>query len=256
MLFHSQIARTRRRSLCAVARRNVLIRSDRPLISFSFDDFPRTALTVGGSILRDAGVHGTYYVAAGLVNTLNALGPQFREEDLRELLAAGHELASHTYSHTSARNTGFARYVREVEKGYQTLVETFGLNASRQFAYPYGELTLRVKLTVGQTMQSCRGIWPGLNGPGVDLSLLYANSLYGDTNQLAPLKALIDENNRRQSWLIFYTHDVQRTPSAYGCTPALLEQVVRAAAKSGARIATVAEVIALATADRLVPEMC
>src|SRR5216683_2724894 len=246
MLLRSQIASTRHKALCALARRDVLIPCDRPLISFSFDDFPRTALTVGGSILQDAGVRGTYYAAPGLINTLNDLGPQFRREDLLDLLAAGHELASHTYSHASARTTRLANYVHEVEKGYQTLAGTLGLNASRQFAYPYGEVTLRVKRTVGPKMQSCRGICPGLNGLHVDLNLLRANRLYGNSDQFAPAKALIDENSRHKSWLIFYTHDVRPNQSSYGCTPALLEQVVRTAVESGARIATVAQVIALA----------
>jgi peptidoglycan/xylan/chitin deacetylase (PgdA/CDA1 family) len=215
------------------------------LISFSFDDFPRTALTVGGSILQDAGVRGTYYAAPGLMNTSNDLGAQFRREDLLDLLAAGHELGSHTYSHASARTTGLANYGQDVEKGYETLAGTLGLTTSRQFAYPYGDITLRVKSRIGPKMQSCRGIWPGLNGPYVDLNLLRANRLYGNSEQLIPAKALIEENSRKKSWLIFYTHDVQPNPSPYGCTPALLEQTVRTALISGAQIATVAEVIAL-----------
>jgi len=246
MFLRSRIAYARRKALCALACRDVLILSDRPLISFSFDDFPRTALTVGGSILRQAGVYGTYYVAPGLINTLNDLGPQFSREDLLDLVDAGHELASHTYSHASARKTRVASYVQDVEKGYQTLVETLGLKTSRQFAYPYGEITFRVKRTVGPIMQSCRGIFPGLNGPHVDLNLLRANRLYGDGEQFGQTKALIEENSRKKSWLIFYTHDVQANPSRFGCTPAFLERVVRTAVQSGALIATVAEVIALA----------
>ena len=246
MILRSQIAGARRKALSALGRRDVRIPCDRPLISFSFDDFPRTALSVGGSILQDAGVRGTYYAAPGLIDSQNELGPQFRREDLIELLQAGHELASHTYSHVSARTSGLADYVDEVERGYQALTETLGLIASRQFAYPYGEVTLRVKRAVGPKMQSCRGIWAGLNGPNVDLNLLRANSLYGGTDQFSSIQALIDENSRKMSWLIFYTHDVRPNPSPYGCTPALLEQAVRAAARSEARIATVAEVIRLA----------
>lgn len=245
MLLRSPIAGARRRALCAFARREVLIPSDRPLISFSFDDFPRTALTIGGSILRDAGACGTYYTAPGLENTLNDLGPQFRREDLVDLLAAGHELASHTYSHTSARTTNIGRYFDEVEKGYRVLTETLGLKASRQFAYPYGEVTFRVKRTVAPNMESCRGIWPGLNGPRVDLNLLRANHLYGDIDQLAIPRALIHENAKRRSWLIFYTHDVRPNPSPFGCTPTFLERVVHLAVESGSRIATVGQVSAL-----------
>jgi len=246
MWLRSQVAGFRRRALLALVRRDVVIRSDRPLISFSFDDFPRTALTAGGSILKNAGVRGTYYVASALIDTVNNLGAHFQKEDLFELLADGHELASHTYSHVSARSTSHVNYGREIEKGYRALTETFGLNASRHFAYPYGDITLRVKGAVAPTMQSSRGIYPGLNGPRTDLNLLRANSLYGDVEQLAPNKALIEKNRRNKYWLIFYTHDVRPNPSPYGCTPALFEQVVQAAVESGARIATVHEVVSLA----------
>jgi len=245
MSLRSKLGSLRRAALCAVARRDAEIRCDLPLVSFSFDDFPRTALTVGGKILKDAGIRGTYYTAAGLMDCVNALGPQFRRDDLHDLLQEGHELGSHTFSHVSASVTGLADYCREVLRGYRTLTESLGLNASRNFSYPFGEVTFRVKKYVASNTQSCRGIFGGLNGPVVDLNLLYANSLYGGIEQLTPAKALLDENARRKSWLIFYTHDVQPNPSPYGCTPALLEQIVRAAVRSGARIATIAEVTSL-----------
>src|ERR1700747_1049840 len=53
---------------CARAffRRPVAIRTNRPLISFTFDDFPQSALFVGGAILKRFGLRGTYYVSLGL----------------------------------------------------------------------------------------------------------------------------------------------------------------------------------------------
>ena len=255
MFLRAQIAGTRRKALCALARRDVSLPCDRPLISFSFDDFPRTALTVGGAILQDSGVRGTYYAAPGLISTQNHLGEHFCTDDLLNLLATGHELGTHTYSHVSARALGLASYVDEVEKGYQALAEMPGLRVTRHFSYPFGEITLRVKRAIGPRMQSCRGIYPGLNGPRVDLNLLRANRLYGDVAGSLAAEALINENSRAQSWLIFYTHDVRTNPSPYGCTPALLTNVVRAAVKSGARIATVAEVLALAQANQTASEL-
>ena len=249
MTLRSQIAGVHRQALCFLARRDVQILSDRPLVSFSFDDFPRTALVVGGSILKDARIRATYYVAPALVDTVNGLGPQFQKDDLSLLLEAGHELASHTYSHISARSVPVTAYSEEVQKGYCSLAEAFGANASRHFAYPFGDVTLQVKRVVASSMLSCRGIYPGLNGPTTDLNLLHANSLYGDLDQLASARALVEENRRNKSWLIFYTHDVQPKPSPYGCTPGLLEQVVQAAIESGARIVTIGEAVALARAD-------
>ena len=36
---------------------------EEPVVSFTFDDFPRSALTVGGRVLRAHGWAGTYFTA-------------------------------------------------------------------------------------------------------------------------------------------------------------------------------------------------
>jgi peptidoglycan/xylan/chitin deacetylase (PgdA/CDA1 family) len=220
-----------------------MLQTDLPLITFSFDDFPRTALETGGAILEDMGVRGTFYGAAGLMGSTCEVGPIFVEEDLHVLIEKGHELASHTYSHVPARTTPVSRYRDEVMKGYGTFVKNLGLPATRNFSYPFGEVTLKVKREVAPSMMSCRGIIKGLNGPLVDLNLLRATSLYGGIERLAGALSLISQNAEQGTWLIFYTHDVQANPTPYGCTPELLEQVVCAALRSGARIATVAEIL-------------
>jgi peptidoglycan/xylan/chitin deacetylase (PgdA/CDA1 family) len=46
------------------------MRNREPMISFTFDDFPRSALHVAGRILEDHGIAGTYYVSLGLMGTL------------------------------------------------------------------------------------------------------------------------------------------------------------------------------------------
>ncbi|HEV3483136.1 MAG TPA: polysaccharide deacetylase family protein [Candidatus Acidoferrales bacterium] len=239
------LGNARQALLSRVARREAVLQTDVPLITFSFDDFPRTALKTGGVILEDVGIRGTYYAAAGLMGTTSEVGPIFIEEDLHVLTEQGHELGSHTYSHVPARTTPLSRYRDEVTKGYRAFEENLGLPATRNFSYPFGEVTLRVKREVAPSMMSCRGIIGGLNGPLVDLNLLRATSLYGGIEQLAGAGSLINRNAEQRAWLIFYTHDVQANPTPYGCTPQLLEQVVCAALRSGARIGTVGEVLTL-----------
>jgi hypothetical protein len=41
-----------------------------------------------------------------------------------------------------------------------------------------------------------------------------------------------------RGWLVLYTHDVDDSPSAYGCTPGLLQAAVEAAVESGAELLT------------------
>jgi peptidoglycan/xylan/chitin deacetylase (PgdA/CDA1 family) len=215
-----------------------------PYVSVTFDDFPRSAYTVGGSILKNYGVRGTYYVAMGLMNTSNALGDQFRMEDLRSAANEGHELASHTYSHQSSRAVSCAAFRDDVRKGWSAIREIGGQAPTRNFAFPYGKVTLSAKRAVGKEMMSCRGTYGGVNGPYVDLNLLLANSLHGDPDDLDGIAQLIRENEKRKGWLIFYTHDVSPAPSRYGCSPRFLDSTVRMAAQSGAKILPVGGVLA------------
>src|SRR5882672_4602790 len=69
------------------------------IVSFTFDDFPRSAWVNGGAILEEYDRRGTYYAAMGLAGAANHLGPMFEAGDLRAAHARGHEIACHTYSH-------------------------------------------------------------------------------------------------------------------------------------------------------------
>jgi peptidoglycan/xylan/chitin deacetylase (PgdA/CDA1 family) len=238
----SRLGAARRRVLCSLYRRGVPLGDSGPMVSFSFDDFPRTAYSSGGAILERFGARGTYYAAAGLMNTANELGEQFRLQDLDSLLEKGHELAGHTYSHISCRSVSCAAFHEDVGKGQQAIRKVTGLD-SPNFAYPFGHVTLEAKRTLELEPASARSIVPGFNGPEIDLNLLRANSLYGDLEALRYAEELIAKATERKAWLIFYTHDVRPSPSAFGCTPALLEAAVACAARSGCRILTVREAL-------------
>jgi peptidoglycan/xylan/chitin deacetylase (PgdA/CDA1 family) len=260
----SLVGGARRQMLCALHQRLVPLGDRGPMISFTFDDFPRTALSAGGAALERHGFRGTYYAAMGLENTTGELGDQFRAEDLDALLERGHELASHTFGHISSRKVSCETFRADVARGCAALEESTGVRPAN-FAYPFGDVSFACKrsLLAGESateraarsaseenshkpygLNSARGIVPGLNGPQIDLNLLRANSLYGDLDQAERAKVLIAENSRRNTWLIFYTHDVRPNRSRYGCTPELLESVVACAAQSGARVLTIAEALA------------
>src|SRR2546422_6309977 len=92
----------------------VQMRNDRPLVSFTFDDFPRSALRCGGAILKKYGFRGTYYAALGLMGQHAPVGEIFSLQDLRDLLAEGHELGCHTYGHCHSWNTSASAFERSV----------------------------------------------------------------------------------------------------------------------------------------------
>lgn len=235
--------RLKDRVYSSLYRRAVALKSPFPVVSFTFDDFPRSACTAGSKILEACGVRGTFYVATGLMNEENALGELFRAEDLGALVEHGHEVAIHGHRHVSARRVPAHEFLGDVELCQSELGTLIPGGASRNFAYPYGEATLSCKRELGPRMESSRGTIHGFNGPEVDLNLLRANPLYGDESRIESARRLIQENEERRSWLIFYSHDVRANPSRYGCTPALLRELISFAANRRNTILPVGEVL-------------
>lgn len=242
MSVRSGLGAVRRQLLSSFRSRMAPLANDAPLVSFCFDDFPRTAYLSGGAILKRFGARGTYYAAPGLINSSNELGEQFTQGDLESLLADGHELGCHTFSHVSCREVSAAAFASDVQKGREALLAMTGRNPL-DFAYPFGHVTLAVKNIIGSRMTSCRGIYGGVNRGSVDLNLLRANSLYGGCDKADGYGTLFNLDAKRRSWLIFYTHDVCETPSPFGCTPSLLERVVSMALVRGFQIAPVQDVV-------------
>ena len=233
------------RSLSSVHSRRVAIGNQGPVVSFCFDDFPVTAYTVGGAILKSFGARGTYYAAMGLMNTSNHLGDHFSHRDLHSLITDGHELACHTFSHISCRTVPFPEFEADVNRGRDAIRKTTGYEPVN-FSYPFGHVTLTAKKKLSAQLRSCRGIYGGVNAPTIDLNLLRANGLYGDVDRLPEMESLLSRNAQLGGWLIFYTHDVRSTPSEFGCTPALLEKVIAAAAGRGSRIVPIDQVVSRA----------
>jgi peptidoglycan/xylan/chitin deacetylase (PgdA/CDA1 family) len=242
MSLRSGLGAARRLLLSSLSCRAGRLENETPLISFCFDDFPRSAYLAGGAILKRFGARGTYYAAPGLMNTCTDLGEQFTLGDIESLLTDGHELGCHTFSHVSCRNVSLKAFEADVLKGRETLRSMTG-RIPVNFAYPFGHVSFAAKKIIGAQMKTCRGIYGGLNGRNPDLNLLCSNSLYGGVDLLAQYESLVSANQQRKAWLIFYTHDVRDNPSPFGCTPALLEKVVSLALSQGFHVAPVQEVV-------------
>lgn len=213
------------------------------VVSFTFDDFPKTAFTQGGAILERHGARGTYYTASKLVDTVDDLGPLFDAADLRAAHRNGHEIGCHTFSHlrcSEADKTALVSEVRANAAGISKIIEGF---APRNFAFPYGATSPTARHVMKRHYASCRGIQPGINRRIPDTAELYAYSVYAGTFDEAKMRALIDQNKSLGGWLIFYTHDVTETPSPYGCTPEQWDAVVGYAAKTSP-VLTVRDVMA------------
>jgi peptidoglycan/xylan/chitin deacetylase (PgdA/CDA1 family) len=218
-----------------LCRRIVTIKTTAPIISFSFDDAPRTAFIHGGDILNAHGAGATYYVSLGLLNANSPSGVIASQADLRHALDQGHELGSHTFDHNDSWETKTELFVQAVLKNQMTLSNIMQGAAFKTFAYPSSQPRPDTKRRIGELFPCCRGGGQTLNRGTADLNLLKAFFLdVRNGNAVGIIKRLIDKNAESCGWLIFATHDVDYNPSRYGCTKKFFEEVVEYAVESGA----------------------
>lgn len=226
-----------------LSKKTLLRRSPIGIISFTFDDFPRSAFTVGGRILNRYGMAGTYYVAGGLTDTQENGVPCHALSDIKNAIESGHEIGSHGYAHLRYSNLLSAEIEADLAKNEQFLANISGGARPKSFSYPFGALKLRTKRQLSSHFTTLRGIYPGINGKSADLGCLRANSIYSCRTNEREIQQLIKKTAITHGWLIFYTHDVSDNPTAWGATPSLLEFAIREAVASGCRILPIREAI-------------
>jgi peptidoglycan/xylan/chitin deacetylase (PgdA/CDA1 family) len=213
------------------------------VVSFTFDDFPRSAWTNGGAVLEKYDLRGTYYTAMGLAGTTGNLGPMFEIDDLRAAWAQGHEIACHTFTHRDCGNAPAAEIAAEIDRNAAALSPILGDAAMANFAYPFGGVSLSAKNALKNRFASCRGTGRGLNQGTVDLADLFSTSIYSAVFDRDRLCQLIDDAQAAGGWVIFYTHDVSDEPSPFGCTPVEFQSIVAYAAEN-ATVLPVRDVVA------------
>ena len=218
-----------------LARRSFPMPHAAPFISFTFDDFPRSAYTAGGKILKNYGLAGTYYVSLGMLNRKSDPGEIADIEMLGNVVSDGHELGCHTYSHPNPWEATPGLFESSILENRRAFSDLFPGSDFHTFAYPYGVATPRTKRIAGKYFACCRGGRQSFNSGRIDLN--YLNACFIDARKKesrSSVKSLISGNREAKGWLIFVTHHVAEDPSPYGCTPDFFEEIVRCSVESGA----------------------
>jgi peptidoglycan/xylan/chitin deacetylase (PgdA/CDA1 family) len=203
-----------------------------PLVTFSFDDFPRSAAKVGARILREYALKGTYFVSGGRVGRQLDDLDQFTEDDLLAVADAGHEIGCHTFGHIMLPTASPQEIEDDLLRNREFVNRVLGDYRMTSFAYPYGHVSISAKNLIGRHFPVARGNCFGINKRRVDFAQLRAVSLEQPHDFTRVLKAL-DEAKATNGWVLFFTHDVSETPSSYGCTPSELARVIEAVLARG-----------------------
>ncbi len=214
--------------------------SGRRVASITFDDAPRSAATAGAQVLAEMQYAATYYVCLGLLGKGAADDPVLDQGRLETLVAQGHEIGCHTYSHLDLARTGSEELLADLERNRER-AHRLGLPALESFAYPYGSLTPRAQALVAPHFRTARSTWIGLNAPRFDALALRAVPLMRREGLHVALRE-IERWQRDGGWLVLYTHEVTERPGQFGCTPDELALVCRRLSDSGGEVQTVGQV--------------
>lgn len=225
-------------------RKQVRFRPEHPIVSFTFDDFPASAYQVGGQILEQCGLRGTYYTALGLAGITNELGEHFALDDLHELHAKGHDLACHTFSHHTCSELSPADFEQDIAKNAERFSQEFPGLALDLFSYPKGVVKPRHHRRVTRRFQCLRTVANGVNRGVFNLNYVLAVQLYDTKIDVSAVDQLITRLESSPGWLVFYTHDVRDNPSRFGTTPGLFAAAVARAARSSAKVLPVSAALA------------
>jgi peptidoglycan/xylan/chitin deacetylase (PgdA/CDA1 family) len=225
------------------------LRNETPMVSFTFDDIPKSAATTGAGILEDHGVSGTFYVSGGLVGTTSsAHWAAVDVPDIVTLHRRGHEIGCHTFSHRRTCDLDAASMTAEIEQNRRYLHSVDPSIKIENFAYPFGYGAFGRRQQLKAAFQSCRSIVPGVNSGIVDLQFLRAMPLIDRHIDRDAIERALDETQINNGWLIFYGHDVAELPSPYGCSPSLLNHALEAASRRKIRGLNMAEALLCARA--------
>lgn len=219
--------------------RTARIDAQPPIISFTFDDIPDTALRNGARVLEHYGARGTFYVAGGLCGKRYGDWVFAAREELPGLFEMGHEIGCHTFSHFDVQTLARDRLASDLDANtefFEALIPDLELN---NFAYPYGSVAIPQKRMVQRRFRSARGVRQGINRNSVDLGQVMAFRLYDTLLDADAIERLVAETVSVRGWLVFYTHDVDEQPTSQGCTPRLLATALQAAKRHGCDCLTI-----------------
>ena len=192
--------RYQRASARLLCQRPFVINPGTPIISFTLDDFPRSALLIGGALLESFGLAGTYCTSLGLIGAETPTGTMFVEEDLKAVVEGGHELGCHTFGHCHSwhepacvRGCGYRESA--------SFAETHSGASFETLSYPISVPRAQTKRRVSKYFACCRCGGQTFNIGKVDLNYLSGYFLEQSRDNPDGVRHMIDENRQAGGWL-------------------------------------------------------
>ncbi|GJQ61417.1 MAG: polysaccharide deacetylase [Melioribacteraceae bacterium] len=221
------------------------LNNSKPIISFTFDDFPSSAM-YGAELLADSNLSATFYIAMHLMESSRF----FTAEDIRWLVANNHELGCHTYDHKSMRFQTAKSINFSLANNQIALNRVIPGYKFQNFAYPFGVLPFLSSMEIPNSFTSARGIRQGINHRSVEIYNLKTVKLYEQIHSIEQIKRYLDKTLELNGWIIFYTHGIEKEYDRYSCSPEYFNEVLNLSKNSGFDILSVNQVVDFLIVDQ------
>lgn len=222
-------------------RRDIRFTLQKPIVSFTFDDCPLSAVTQGLKPMEREGWRGTIYIACGLFGTTNHHGLHMNADDVKAASGSGHEIGGHSFSHIDGHAAGLTPFMDDVARN-QAALNALDIPPCQTFAYPFGEVTPALKTALSKEFTGLRGISPRPMIGRADLNQICSTPVFHGADFDHAL-AQIESLREQPAWITLFMHDISDTPSSWGCTPAQMQSIIDAVKAVGADVMPVAEAI-------------
>lgn len=212
------------------------------MVTFTFDDVPKSVLTVGLPILEKYQYPATVYVETR--NTDNNLKGYMNWDDVKKADQAGWEIAAHTHTHPHMTKLSDAEILDDLLTSTQDLAD-HGY-APVDFASPFGDVDDRVLAIIKKHYASHRDAWPAAVNtlPLADPYHIASYEVTKDTT-LDDLSKLLGGLQTKGGWLVLQVHEV--TPKGEPVNDEydtnLLEDVVELIHEKGLPVLTIRQAL-------------
>jgi peptidoglycan/xylan/chitin deacetylase (PgdA/CDA1 family) len=185
----------------------------RAAYSITFDDARVSHWQIADSLLRAAGIPATFFLNTKYLIKENVGNKNWWWSTWQALADAGHEIGSHTYSHTPAYRLTPDEFREELRRSKQDILENItGINDSLSFSFPESIAPDWSLPMVLEYFTSARSVCGGFNRGayhGTGLATLRCVFLNENSN-MNVFNSYVDDAIRKRSWLIVGIHSISR----------------------------------------------
>jgi peptidoglycan/xylan/chitin deacetylase (PgdA/CDA1 family) len=223
---------------------------DKARVSLTFDDAWRSQFTNGIPVLNKYGMKATFYMLTG-----ETADPQYMSVDqMKQIQAGGHEIASHTIDHPHLPTLSAAEIDRQLKDSQAALRGWMGPGVAKNFCTPFGEYNATVVSIAKKYYRSHRSTDEGFNTKdATDVYNIKVQNILGTTTP-AQVGLWVDQAKRDNSWLVLVYHEVAANNAVedptYSVTPQNLDAELALIQAKGVTVSTVDQAL-----DAVMPQL-